>query len=181
MTTDFSGVTNAVVGMAPPLLAAKVVSDIAQPRERGRVVRIKRQERKGKLTHKQRELLPDTDFALPKERKYPIENISHARNALARVSAFGTAKEKHEVREAIHERYPEINEEYEHYSHISLKPRSDIKLIKMHDDGDMTIKKDGKLFVKTTDGRTFQEVPASRLGKMHTTKRGGFTRRRGIK
>jgi hypothetical protein len=39
-----------------------------------------------KLTTKQRNKLPKSEFALPKSRKYPCENKSHARNALARVS-----------------------------------------------------------------------------------------------
>ena len=37
-----------------------------------------------KLSTKSRNSLPKKDFALPKERKYPIENKSHAANAKAR-------------------------------------------------------------------------------------------------
>jgi len=37
-----------------------------------------------KLTSKQRSNLPDSAFALSKERKYPVENKSHAANAKAR-------------------------------------------------------------------------------------------------
>lgn len=36
------------------------------------------------LTTKARKALPKKDFALPKERKYPIENKAHAKNAKAR-------------------------------------------------------------------------------------------------
>lgn len=39
-----------------------------------------------KLTTKARAKLPAKAFALPKERKYPIENPSHAKNAKARAS-----------------------------------------------------------------------------------------------
>lgn len=39
-----------------------------------------------KLTSKQRSNLPDSDFAIPSERKYPINDASHRRNALARAS-----------------------------------------------------------------------------------------------
>lgn len=39
-----------------------------------------------KLTSKQRNKLPKSDFALPAERKYPIENRSHAANAKSRAS-----------------------------------------------------------------------------------------------
>jgi hypothetical protein len=39
-----------------------------------------------KLTAAVRNKLPKREFALPAERKYPIENKSHARNAKARAS-----------------------------------------------------------------------------------------------
>ncbi len=39
-----------------------------------------------KLTYGERQELSAREFALPKERKYPIEDAAHARNALARVT-----------------------------------------------------------------------------------------------
>lgn len=39
-----------------------------------------------KLTEKKRESLPDSTFGLPDERKYPIPDKPHARNAKARAS-----------------------------------------------------------------------------------------------
>ena len=36
------------------------------------------------LSAKERNNLPDSDFAFPKERKEPIENASHVRDAVAR-------------------------------------------------------------------------------------------------
>ncbi len=39
-----------------------------------------------KLTTKARNKLPKTEFALPSERKYPLNSKSHARNAKARAS-----------------------------------------------------------------------------------------------
>ncbi len=39
-----------------------------------------------KLTTKERNALPAKDFAIPSERKYPIEDASHRRNAAARAS-----------------------------------------------------------------------------------------------
>lgn len=48
------------------------------------------------------------NFAIPSQRKYPIENIDHARNALARVSEYGTAAQKKEVRDAVHEKYKSL-------------------------------------------------------------------------
>jgi hypothetical protein len=38
------------------------------------------------LTSEQRNKLPDSKFALPGERKYPVNNASHAANAKARAS-----------------------------------------------------------------------------------------------
>lgn len=61
-----------------------------------------------KLTYAARKKLPKSKFALPAKRAYPIENISHARNALARVSANGTPSEKAAVRAAVYKRYPSL-------------------------------------------------------------------------
>ena len=61
-----------------------------------------------KLTYKKREKLPDSAFVFPSERKYPIEDEEHARNALARVSAYGTPEEIRKVRAAVMRRYPDI-------------------------------------------------------------------------
>lgn len=63
------------------------------------------------LTATGRKKLPDKDFALPEKRKYPIPDASHARNALARVDAFGTSEEKTRVRAAVKRRYPGIEQE----------------------------------------------------------------------
>lgn len=60
-----------------------------------------------KLTTKARNALPTSDFALP-GRRYPLNNASHARNALARVSQFGTPAEKAAVRRKVHAKYPGI-------------------------------------------------------------------------
>jgi hypothetical protein len=38
------------------------------------------------LDEKKREKLPDSTFGLPEERKYPMPDESHARNAKARAS-----------------------------------------------------------------------------------------------
>jgi hypothetical protein len=60
-----------------------------------------------KLTAKQRKALPGKSFALP-GRRYPIEDKSHARNALSRVSQHGSPEEKARVRAAVRRRYPSI-------------------------------------------------------------------------
>jgi len=78
------------------------------------------------LTLKKRESLPTKDFAVPESKakkigvaseiqgdskgKYPIPDRAHARNALARVSQFGTPAEKKMVRAKVHAKYPDIGE-----------------------------------------------------------------------
>ena len=51
-----------------------------------------------KLTSAERKELPSSDFAEPKERKYPEQDRAHAQNALSRVSQFGSSKQKSAVR-----------------------------------------------------------------------------------
>lgn len=60
-----------------------------------------------RLTYAVRKALPSGSFALP-GRRYPIEDASHARNALARVSQYGDEEEKSRVRGAVRRRYPGI-------------------------------------------------------------------------
>lgn len=73
----------------------------------------------GRLTAHERQALPKSDFALPGRGvgpkgagagSYPIENESHARNALARVSQHGSPAEKAAVRRKVHAKYPGIGE-----------------------------------------------------------------------
>lgn len=65
----------------------------------------------GPLTTKARNALPTKDFAVPGERAYPINDKSHARNALARVSQFGSPEEKAKVRSAVKRKYPGIGKD----------------------------------------------------------------------
>ncbi len=55
-----------------------------------------------------RHLLPRSEFALP-GRRYLISDVSHGRNALARVSQHGTPEKKARVRAAVHRRFPKIS------------------------------------------------------------------------
>jgi hypothetical protein len=69
-----------------------------------------------KLSYQAKKRLPRTSFAIPGKQdgvkgKYPIQDISHARNALSRVSAHGTPEEKKKVRAAVHRRYPSIGKD----------------------------------------------------------------------
>lgn len=61
-----------------------------------------------RLTYKRRQKLSASEFAEPKDRKYPIQDESHARNALARVSQFGDPAEKAKIRRKVHNAYPGI-------------------------------------------------------------------------
>jgi hypothetical protein len=70
-----------------------------------------------KLTTKQRKKLPKSDFALPGKGtgpqgtgpgSYPIPNRSHAKNALGRVSQFGSAEEKEKVKAAVKKKFPKM-------------------------------------------------------------------------
>jgi len=59
------------------------------------------------LTAKGRKQVAEKNFALPGGR-YPIHDASHARNALARVSQYGTPAEKAAVRARVAAKYPGI-------------------------------------------------------------------------
>lgn len=67
-----------------------------------------------RLTSKQRNKLPTKSFAEPGKRAYPINDASHARNALSRVSQFGSPSEKKQVRAAVHRKYPGIGKSGSH-------------------------------------------------------------------
>lgn len=61
-----------------------------------------------KLTSDQRNALPSSKFAVPAGRSYPIQDASHARNALSRVAQNGTPALRKQVRDAVAKRYPGI-------------------------------------------------------------------------
>lgn len=68
-----------------------------------------------RLTTTARKRIPKADFALPSTRSksggkggYPIPDASHARNALSRVSEFGTAAQKSAVRSKVAKKFPGI-------------------------------------------------------------------------
>lgn len=58
-----------------------------------------------KLTSQARKKIPKSSFAVPGQRAYPIENASHARNALARASGKSVESE---VRAAVKRKFPSI-------------------------------------------------------------------------
>ncbi len=63
-----------------------------------------------KLSYAQRKRLKKSQFAIPSKApesgSYPIDTENRARNALARVSQFGNAREKAMVRRRVHRKYP---------------------------------------------------------------------------
>ena len=58
------------------------------------------------LTSKGRKKIKPSNFAIPGKRAYPIHDLAHARNALARVSQHGTPSEKATVRRKVYGKYP---------------------------------------------------------------------------
>lgn len=63
---------------------------------------------KGDLTSEGRDHIGEDNFALPSQRKYPIHDISHARNALARVAQRGNLDEQQKVKSAVYRKYPSL-------------------------------------------------------------------------
>lgn len=63
-----------------------------------------------KLTTKKRNAIKTKEFAGP-DRSYPIEDRSHAANALSRVSQFGTEALKARVRAKVHKKYPGLGKQ----------------------------------------------------------------------
>ena len=61
-----------------------------------------------KLTAKARNKLPGSTFAGP-DRSFPINDLSHARNALSRVSGH-SSELKAKVRAAVHRKFPGIKQ-----------------------------------------------------------------------
>lgn len=66
----------------------------------------------GKLSSSDRAHIAHKNFAGP-DRSYPIEDASHARNALARVSQHGSPELKAQVRAKVHAKYPGIEQSYD--------------------------------------------------------------------
>ena len=63
-----------------------------------------------KLSYQKKKRMRSSSFALPKERKYPLTDLAHAKNALARVSFFGTKKEREIVRRKVYKKYPSLKQ-----------------------------------------------------------------------
>lgn len=57
------------------------------------------------LTSAARRKLPSSSFVFPGTRSYPIHDLNHARNALARASG---KSEEAAVKAAVYRRYPQL-------------------------------------------------------------------------
>lgn len=93
----------------------------------------------GDLSQSERNELPAKAFAIPESKaekigvegeiqgeaagKYPIPDLAHAKNALARVSQHGTPDEKEAVRSKVYAKYPQLKEGFEE-SHGGESPTS---------------------------------------------------------
>lgn len=64
----------------------------------------------GHITAAKRHSLPASDFAIPSEESYPVDTKKRARNALSRVSTFGSDDEKAKVRSKIRNAWPSIKQ-----------------------------------------------------------------------
>ena len=62
-----------------------------------------------KLTAARRNKLPASTFAGP-DRSYPINDMSHARNALARASQHASPELKAHIRAKVHKKFPGIKQ-----------------------------------------------------------------------
>lgn len=65
-----------------------------------------------KLTYEHRKRLPGKSFVFPGKRSYPINDISHARNALARVAQNGSPAQQARVRAAVHKKFPSVGAQH---------------------------------------------------------------------
>ena len=77
------------------------------------------------LTSAQRNAMKASDFALPKDRAYPIHNLAHARDALSRVAQNGSPDEQVKVRAAVHKRYPKLAAEKRDLSPNEVEPKAE--------------------------------------------------------
>lgn len=53
-------------------------------------------------------MMKPEDFAMQKERAYPMHTEAHAKDSLARVEQNGTPEEKQKVRAAVYKRHPKL-------------------------------------------------------------------------
>jgi len=106
---------------------------------------------RSRLTYNERQRLPPSAFAIPEEKKYPVPTVeqlrdagvpnpekaaeTHARNALARVSADGTESDKRRVCRMVRQRHPEIHTQFcEMHGGKKLDPPKQKEIFRTFDD-----------------------------------------------
>jgi hypothetical protein len=80
-----------------------------------------------RLTYASRKRLPRSAFAVPSKDGYPVHDAAHARNALARVSQFGSPREQSQVRSAVRRRFPGIGQKTGGFKGAAERARSRAK------------------------------------------------------
>jgi hypothetical protein len=81
------------------------------------------------LRAERRQALPDSSFAIPGQRKYPIHDLSHARNALSRVAQQGTPEEQRLVRAAVARKYgAKIGSFRRRHHNTAVEDQKDVQL-----------------------------------------------------
>lgn len=66
-----------------------------------------------KLTAAERRKLPNSAFAIPAKRAYPIPDKDHAMDALREVKAHGSEAEQKQVHAAVVHKFPDLESERE--------------------------------------------------------------------
>lgn len=104
----------------------------------------------GYMSLSKRESLPSKSFAIPASKakkigvagqiqgkakgKYPIPDLKHARNALARVSQHGTLEERMAVRRKVYSKYPQLRGSFKERHGESPTSKENIGKVKMAED-----------------------------------------------
>jgi hypothetical protein len=91
-----------------PEIAARWDAEVRGQKKRGKYHKPPRRVAKARLTAAERRRLPDSAFAIPSRRAYPINDPAHARNALARVNQKGTSGSPATIARKVHRKYPGI-------------------------------------------------------------------------
>lgn len=98
-------------------VSRKWVSDTVDPKQdKEQLDKLKMAEEEtnlSTLTSKERKALPKSSFVYPSEERYPVHDIAHARNALARVAQNGSPEEQAKVRSTVYRLYPELKKNKE--------------------------------------------------------------------
>lgn len=100
--------------------------NLSQPALNGFLDELSRIKEAAELSESARDKISPKNFAVKEhgQEKYPIEDASHARNALGRVRQFGDTSERDKVYAAVARKYPELAS---HSSVKAVKDRADGK------------------------------------------------------